>query len=73
MATSAPKVPLTVYLWDTDIGQFLAVAKDVKSARKKVMAGLSKDDQGRDELAQAIDVAPQVLGKKSIAILAFHQ
>lgn len=73
MTTSAPNVPLTVYLWDTDIGQFLAVAKDVKAARKKVMGGLSKDDQGRDELAQAIEVAPKVLGNKSIAILAFHQ
>jgi hypothetical protein len=73
MKTTTPKAPLNVYLWGTDIGQFLAVAKDVTAARKKVMSGLSKDDYGRDELSDAIKGEPTVLGNKSIAILAFHQ
>jgi hypothetical protein len=63
---------LTVYLWDTDIGQFLAIAKDVVAARKKVMAGITMKDAAREDLHAAIQGEPKQLGDKSLAILAWH-
>jgi hypothetical protein len=64
---------LTAYIWDTDIGKFLAVAKDVKAARKKIMDQLSPRDCARGQLAAAIAGEPKIVGKKSMAILAWHQ
>lgn len=69
MATNA----LTVYLWDTDIGRFIAVASDIETARSQVMGELSMKDSARNELANAIKGQPTVLGDKPLAILAYEQ
>lgn len=64
---------LTVYMWETDIGRFVAVAKNIPTARTQVMAQLTPNDAARDELEDAIKGQPVVLGDKPLAFLAYEQ
>ncbi len=63
---------LNVYMWETDIGRFVAVATDVPTARTQVMAKLQLNDEARDELKDAIKGRPTVLGDKPLAFLAYE-
>lgn len=65
-------VKLNVYMWETDIGRFIAVAVDIPTARTQIVNQLTPQDTGRQELADVISGEPTLLGDKPLAILAYE-
>lgn len=52
---------MTLFLWDTDIGRFIAYAENIEDAREVVMRELSSADAARNELEAAIAPEPRVV------------
>lgn len=67
------QIGLNWYLWNTDIGNFLACAQTVEKARTKIMGTLSKTDAAREELAGALLTQPKIVGNKPQAFVTWHQ
>ena len=61
---------LSLFYWDTEIGQMMALATDVAQARELIMNTLSKKDLARPELQEAISVEPEVITSPK-AIVAY--